>query len=710
MGIKKITSRQKDIIQMIAENNSDKAITVSQIASKLDLSTRTVLRDMCSIENWLEENDFRFIKKPGIGLMLNENLENKKYIIELLHEEGVSKEYSKKERKILILSKLLTSKEPLKSYYFIKLLKISEGTLNNDFAIVSDWLNEFNIKLVKKQGFGCYLEGDEKDFRKAYVNLIYESCDEKHILNMVRSIGKNINPKSTIEFSSEDRLLNLIDKSIIKTVETTLTKEIKELNLNLSDSSYIGLVVHISLAIQRIKNDENIIMDKDILDELKLMEQFKFAQRIGSAIGKVFNIEIPIDEIGYITMHIKGSKLRLSSKNNTFELDDVEIRSIAKKLIKLAEIEFDIPLEKDEKLLNDLTNHLGPSLCRMKMDMVIRNPILDQIKSEYYENFKGIEKITSFIKDMMDIKEIPESEIAYIVMHFESAMERSLLIETNINAVISCPTGIGTSRFLQTKLEKKYPNLNVLDTISSLKIDENYLKHKNVDIIISTVELSTNVDYISISPFLNYEDEKIIKKEILRIAKEKITKSKKEEEEVVIEEKNSTHQEEMFKLMNIGKEGIEYLQDIKYIESSKCASLKELIELSSDIFGITNEHKEIIQKDLQKRVKVSTPYVDDIDMMLLHCSTQGIDSIKSAIIRLEEDIKLEHNQMCKYGFLMLIPENAKDYQRELLSSISIKLIEDMEFVEHLKFSEKKVVSEKINNIILDFYESKIKSL
>ena len=161
MEIKKITSRQKQIIHMMAENHSNKPITISQIASRLNLSTRTVLRDMSSIEYWLDQNDFQFIKKPGIGLMLNESLENKKYIIELLQEEKIEREYSKKERKLLILSKLLTSMEPIKSYYFIKTLKISEGTLNNDFIDVSNWLENFSIELIRKPGSGCYLEGDE---------------------------------------------------------------------------------------------------------------------------------------------------------------------------------------------------------------------------------------------------------------------------------------------------------------------------------------------------------------------------------------------------------------------------------------------------------------------------------------------------------------------------------------------------------------------
>lgn len=710
MNMKRITSRQKNIIQIIAENYSDKPITISQIASRLNLSTRTVLRDMSSIEQWLDQNDFKFIKKPGKGLILDESLENKKYIIELLYEEKIVREYSKRDRKNLILSKLLTAKEPLKSYYFIKLLKISEGTLNNDFETVSDWLKNFNIKLIRKQGLGCYLKGDEKDFRKAYINLIYESYEGEEIIGMVKNIGKNIVPNSTIEFSSEDRLLNLIDKSIINKVEKTLTKEIKELNLNLSDSSYIGLVVHISLAIQRIKNGEKIVMDAEILNELMMIEQFKFAKKIAKAISLEFNLDIPLDEIGYITMHIKGAKLRLSNRNKNFELEDAEIMSITKKLIKLAEQEFNIYLEDDKRLLNDLMNHLGPSLCRMKMDMEIRNPILEQIKDEYNDIFKGIEKITVFIKDKMDIKYIPESEIAYIAMHFASAIERNLLIETNINVVISCPTGIGTSRFLQTKLENKYPNLTVLETISSLKIDKSYLKKKNVDLIISTVELSTDIDYISISPFLNYDDEKIIKKQILKIAREKATKLNQLEKTVVSEEISDESQENMFNLMILGKESIEYLQDIKYIEDNKSSNLEELILLCSDIFADSENDKNKIVSDLRKRINISSPYVEEIDMMLLHCSTEVIKNIKSAIVRLESEIELEDNNKCKYAFVMLIPKEAKDYHREILGSISKNLIEDMHFVNHVKFSKKEVVSEKINNIIFDFYKNKIKSL
>ena len=68
MKRKKISSRQKEIILLLAQNTSNKPITISEVAKELNISTRTVLRDMTKIESWLDENDFKFIKKPTMIL------------------------------------------------------------------------------------------------------------------------------------------------------------------------------------------------------------------------------------------------------------------------------------------------------------------------------------------------------------------------------------------------------------------------------------------------------------------------------------------------------------------------------------------------------------------------------------------------------------------------------------------------------------------
>ncbi|MGM9531312.1 BglG family transcription antiterminator [Intestinibacter sp.] len=709
MKRKKISSRQKEIISMLAQNPSNKPITISEVAQELNISTRTVLRDMSSIENWLDENDFKFVKKPGVGIYLDETLDNKQFIIELLQEEKIEKSYTKEERKRFILSNLLTSSEPIKSYYFYKSLKISEGTLNNDFVDIETWLDKFSIKLIRKPGTGIYIEGSEKDIRAAQVNLIYNSCEEQDLMNMVKNVGNNIQNSSVIEISSENRLLNLIDKSIIKKVENSLSEVIKEINLKISDSSFIGLVVHISLAVQRLKNGERISMEEDVLNELKCIDQFKMATKIAEQIGEEFDINVPIEEIGYITMHLRGSKMRLETKDHNFTLDDVELMNISKQLIELAEDEFKLDFSKDARLLNDLVNHLGPSLCRIKMGMDIRNPLLQQIKTEYKDVYDGVANIIYIIKEKLNIDEIPESEIAYLAMHFGSSMERNLMEDVEIKAMSCCPTGIGTSRFLITKLNKKFSNLNMVDTISAINIDDEYLKQQGIDLIISTVELDSSIKNIVVSPLLNLEDVTKIRHVLRNIAKDKVFKNDIRAERLEEKkEKNLVDKNEVMDFMTMSGNLVEFFKLLEVHEDVDCDDIEELVNYSSFIFANDSKSALKIQRDLKRRINISTPFVDGIEIALLHCMTQEVKNIRYASIRLSKEVMIDEENKTRYALLMLIPKEAKDYQRDLLSKISENLVENDDFISCIKYGNKEEIKENFKSIVLDFYINKMK--
>lgn len=709
MKKKKISSRQKEIILMLAQNPSNKPITISEVAQELNISTRTVLRDMSSIENWLDENDFKFVKKPGVGIYLDETLDSKQFIIELLQEEKIEKSYTKEERKRFILSNLLTSSEPIKSYYFYKSLKISEGTLNNDFIDIEEWLEKFSIKLIRKPGTGIYIEGLERDIRNAQVSLIYDSCEEKELMSMVKNVGNNIQNNSIIEISSENRLLNLIDKSIIKKVENSLSEGLKDINLKISDSSFVGLVVHISLAIQRLKNGEKISMEEDVLNELKSINQFKVATKIAEQIGEEFDIDVPIDEIGYITMHLRGSKLRLETKEHNFSLDDVELMNISKQLIELAKDEFDFDFSKDKRLLNDLVNHLAPSLCRIKMGMDIRNPLLEQIKTDYKNIYDGVANIIYIIKEKLDIDEIPESEIAYLAMHFGSSIERNLVEDVEIKAVTCCPTGIGTSRFLMTNLQKKFSNLNIVNTISAINIDDEYLKQQGINLIISTVEVDSSMNSIVVSPFLNLDDVKNIRHILRNIAKQKVFKKDIRAEELENKkQKNLVDKNEVMDFMTMSGNLVEFFKSIEVHEDVDCDDLDELVNYSSFIFADDSKSALKIQKDLKRRINISTPFVDGIEIALLHCMTEEIKNIRYASIRLSKEIMIDQENKTKYALLMLIPKEAQAYQREILSKISENLIENDDFVNCIKYGNKEEIKENFKSIVLDFYINKMK--
>ena len=282
-----LTARQKAIIEILTKFTATNPVTISTISEKLKLSSRTILREMPDIERWLSENNFKFIRKPGVGLVLEESLENQKKILKLLDVETVQKVYSKEQRRKFLLGELLATKEPRKSFYFTSKFKISEGTLSNDLDVLGKWLSTYQIKIIRKQGLGIYLEGTEENYRQAIANVVYDFMEEKEILSLL-SGHHAAEDAPKIEIYSHNKLLHFLDERIVKVVEQLLSETEQKLKIKYTDSAYIGLVVHISLAIKRIQNLEKIEMEQQKLQKLLLTPEYSVAEEIAQGLSEQF--------------------------------------------------------------------------------------------------------------------------------------------------------------------------------------------------------------------------------------------------------------------------------------------------------------------------------------------------------------------------------------------------------------------------------------
>ena len=153
---------------------------------------------------------------PQVKQVIKEEEEDK--VEELF--ENIKKEYTKEERKRIILGELILNKTPLKSYYFTSNLKISEGILNNDLYELENWLNQFNIKIIKKQGVGIYLEGSEENYRKVLSNILYSAIGQNKIIDLLgnnNEIDKNLK-----DLTLENKLLDFVEEDLIKTIQNVL--------------------------------------------------------------------------------------------------------------------------------------------------------------------------------------------------------------------------------------------------------------------------------------------------------------------------------------------------------------------------------------------------------------------------------------------------------------------------------------------------------
>lgn len=113
-------------------------------------------------------------------------------MLEQIQSNGLH-EYSPVERQNIVLSHLLKSQEPIKLLTLAKLLNVTEATISNDLDKLETWIKKMNMNLVRKPGLGIYLEGLEKDIRKAIISHIYKNLHEKNILNVLNKQEKILN-------------------------------------------------------------------------------------------------------------------------------------------------------------------------------------------------------------------------------------------------------------------------------------------------------------------------------------------------------------------------------------------------------------------------------------------------------------------------------------------------------------------------------------
>lgn len=699
----KISTRQKEIlIKLCSENDY---ITIASIAQDIGVSSRTILRELEEIEKWLSEKNIQLEKKTGVGIKLGNSLEEKEELLEIIEKENSIKIFTPKERQIIIASELLQNNEPIKLYYLTKILFVSEGTISNDLDKVEEWLKIYNLNLVRKPGLGIYIEGIEKHKRRAIVNLIYENVEEKQLLNFVQSnITKSTDQAGTIEIKTRNRLLNLIDQDTIRKLEELIYKAEKTMGYKLADSAYVGLIVHLALAIKRIKNNEKISMDKEFLRELKKNSEFLIAKGIAKNISEFFNIEIKEDEIGYITMHLMGSKTRsLSGSIESISISAFELVKIAREMIKVAEAETGCFLGNNEKLLSGLVNHLNPTIKRIKMNMDIRNPLLEEIKSQYPYLIKVSKKCTKVLEDYLG-RSLPESEVGYIAMHLGAAIEkREIVPKRKFRVAVACPSGIGTSRLLATKIEMEYDYLQVVDIISTIHVEENWLAEEEIDFIISTIDIEkSSLPTITVNPLLYSED----KNKIDNLIKA-LNKSPEKPKDI---KKNNISLKDKLLSMHSYSEGIIQILDNFFIEETKTRDIAELIDFASLRLMESIENKNQLKKDLISREEKGGTLISGKNLILLHCRSVAVNELYFGALNLKKPIEAINNKGEKekvdLALIMLAPEESSQGHIEVMSEISKLIIDKPDFLSLLRKGLKEESYIQISSCLNEFYQTK----
>ncbi|MER1957308.1 MAG: BglG family transcription antiterminator [Solibacillus sp.] len=664
-----ISSREKMLIEALIEEQEE--VTIKQLSEKIDVSSRTIQRDLSNIQSIIDTYQLKLIRKSGVGVQIIGKEQIKQELVQQL-KKIMLREYTLEERLTFILCILYEATEPVKLFSLSKDLNVSISTVSADLLKLEEQLRPIQLSILKKRGYGVELSGTENAKRSAISYALYKTLKEEGLFSLIKE--KIHQQSSTDDDPVTERLVQLIDREKLAVIESAMKDLYPDVASSMTDSAYVGLIVHIALAIERIMQGANLTMDPSYLKQITFEPEYPIAKDIITMLENRFHINIPEAEVGYIMLHLQGAKLRQHEVGFTTNTN-IELYRQAKKLIEEVEVQTGFHLSTNRSLLEGLVAHLKPAIHRIEQNMAIVNPLLEEVQTNYHDLFAQVEVA---VKKVFPNLQIPKEEIGYLVMHF-GAVLIEVLTKGDLKAYVICLSGIGTSKLLASQLKREVQEITEVSNISMFELTKLQTTMTDRDLIISTIDLQDfQREYIRVNPFLTPE----VIEQVQLYAKRKIlvqqTPSLVKEMPATV----GTITEKMEKLR-------EYLESILTVLTNfQLTMLKEQTTVKNylqEICALLEDRQIIEEKNkvveaLLEREKSGGVGIPGTRLVLYHARSKYIQKPSFTVHKLESAIWIKgmdgYDVKVDTFLILLSPEIIGKAGLEILSFISTLIIQN----------------------------------
>lgn len=692
-----ITSREKAIIELIIKTSGKH--TALSIASSLHVSARTIQRDLKSVEKILQQFDLRLTRNKNQGLVIEGKNEQIFRLIQYLAGSELIDE-PLQERKLRLLLAIL-EEDLYKTQVLSSHLGISTATLAAYLDDLTEWLSHFQLELTRKRGVGVELNGTESNRRRALVHFFLQYFHEELIEKLFLLEQGRL---------AEEQILHYFNASLFWEVNSLVNATFQGAPGRLADSGYLEIVLHIYITLQRIEADFFIEEDTCIA-ESEVAAEFEIMQTIAKELEQKTDVEFSEHDIFYLALILKGTKLRGAEG---VPYDSIVLAQMIKNMIQSVSDQIHVDLTQDFSLFQGLLAHMGPSLFRIKQNMESFNPLKEEIMRKYPLLFMAVKN--SVEMEFNDVDDFPNDEIAFMVLHFGSAL---VMQEENmaIKALVICPTGIGTSKMLASRIKKEISEISLID-IKSIKEITERVDLNEYDLILSTVRLPfMNREYVLVNPLLT-EDNITTIKTFLQNHIESLTKRQRYLQTTSAQPSVDTQNFELKDMLQELKDVQESIEAIikhfRYYRIEEWESQEEILEKMlrrAEEEQLLEEPKDVLHS-LKERSKKGGLGIPQTNIALFHTRNEHVHQLIFQIAHLPNPCIVKgmdgNDVWMKNLLLMLAPAELSQREQEILSLISTSIIETDEALLIFSSANEELIYKRLESIFVKYLENNFK--
>ncbi len=652
--------REKLILQILLKNIGE-ALSIKEIAKATKIKERTLYREIKNLEDSLQRLGIELVKEKSRYILKGNVSSLDSSLFETNFEDYA---YSTETRLTLILCFLILNEDTSIKDISEKLM-LSYNTVASTITTIEKILFDYKLTLIRKKGQGIEIEGKEVDRRVLLISLLCNEISDEEFFTRLNNR----------DILSSNPFIKFLNFDLIKKVFYE-NKHLDVFNLY-TDSSIKKILISLNVVFLRISYTTEI-------KENFTAQEYNSIISLLNASKEIVDFDITEDIIQFLIKILKTCRLieQLSYFNDKYSYTLVYKINL---LIKYVSEKMNVDFTQDTNLSSGLIAHVESAIKRHQMNLTEENDeLLEFVLKNYNELYLIIKSELLVVFDEINFN---STELSYIVIHFASSFEQ-IYRKNFIRALVICASGIGSSKILGSQIRKNIPEIKNLEYTIPSKVTKSLVN--NYDVVISTIELEQDIDYLLIPTILKEKD--------ISLIQERILASRSFKRNDFVKSENS------FNIDKLGSACQIILKNTEYIVADNTKNNKEILDNIFENSTLVINNKEEIVDSLLDRHNKSSVVIPNTDIALFHtldkelaepfiiiCSLNNVLAMKDAM---GEEQRVEY-------FIIMVSPNEQEYT-ELLSQISIAILDDKIFGEALTSKNKNFILTKVELILKNY--------
>lgn len=468
-----VNKRQMKIVQLLRDAND--YLPTCALAKELGVSVKTIRNDIATLKGIFQKQHCGEIEsKPRCGVMLHSTQDQWLRFNDIATEDSQPSIQRKCDRKACLY---LILREGATSYHSLcSALYITPAELKRLLPDIEAWLQRNGIRLKSGTRKGIVLSCEDWRRRIAITRVLVSM--QKEAEPELRGLETECRVPDPANY-----FLRLLPHYQVVSVCRVLDDAERAFGFEFDNDSYKQCALQFAFCIHDIQRGRPLKECGRVPCSTDTAFDAQLAQYITQRIEEEYSLKIPEAERNFIAMAVEMADFFSGWDAGSIPAgiaNTPALNGLTRNLLKILSEITGSDLEKDQFLLASLTMMLRSLIGRAKYGTYLDNPLQYRINREYSQYLSAVHALAARIESELRIV-INVDELSFFAMHISEAIERS---SSTVRACIVCDSGIGIPRVLKEKLERRFRNLSIIESISTRKLRPSALE--NIDLIITT--------------------------------------------------------------------------------------------------------------------------------------------------------------------------------------------------------------------------------